>query len=193
MSDMECLLPGNDALAAPTPTPICEYSHFGSSESCPRFLRALRVLFSRAIDMNLLVVQSLVHICPVSLSCLLPSKSLVEFPARECSLKNNVPIAIKHKWHHVNVFVNRHYKHPLPSAFRMLDNIQILFLQNQHGNFIERDSSFRLKLCALFFIPDYIHGIKISHYVHNVNYLFASAAPAPNKRQHGARTLDRRR
>jgi hypothetical protein len=80
-SDMECLPPGIDALAAPERTPICEYSHFGSSVSYPAFLRFLHVPFSRLIDMIRHFVQSLTHICPVSLSCSLhPSQILFTTP-----------------------------------------------------------------------------------------------------------------
>lgn len=101
----------------------------------------------------------------------------MEFPAWECRLKNYVSIALEHKWYYMNVTVDRHNEHPLPSSFRMLDDIQVLFFQDQRGDFIKRDSSFDLQLGALFVIPDYVHGGKISHYVYNVNCLFAVNGP----------------
>jgi len=117
----------------------------------------------------------------------------MEFPAGECRLENDIALAVEHKRNNVNVLVDRHDEHPLSSALRMLDNIDVLLLQNQHGNLIERDFSLRLEFGALFLIPNDIHGINVSHYAYNVKYHVPSAATAPNTPQHGARSQHGRR
>jgi len=50
----------------------------------------------------------------------------------------------------------------------MLDYIHILPLQNQHSNFVQRDSSFFLKPVAFVFVPDNVHDFNVLHYVYNV-------------------------
>ena len=100
----------------------------------------------------------------------LPSKSLVEFPARKCRLKNYVSIALEHKWYHMDVAVDRHDEHPLPSVFRMLDDIQDF--SRISTAISSNELLVRLKLRAFVFIPNYVHDFKISHYAHNVNCPF---------------------
>ena len=89
--------------------------------------------------------------------------SLMEFAAREHSLQNEVVLVVYFEWHDMNVSVDRDQEHPLSRAFRMFDYIYILFLQNQHSNFVERDSSLFLKLDALVLVPDDVHDSNISH------------------------------
>ena len=107
----------------------------------------------------------------------------MKFPARKCCLQNKIALAVDYEWHHVNVFIDRDQEHPLSGTFWMLDDIHVLFLKDQDGNFVERDPSVYLKLGAFFLVPDNIHSTiyDIMHTMSNRQLL--SAATAPNKRQ----------
>jgi hypothetical protein len=121
-------------------------------------LRASPAPSLRLIDKSRLPARSLVHTCRVLPSWLLPSKSLVKFPAWECCFQNDISVLIEYEWHRVQVILDRHNEYPLPRASRMLDDIPIPLLQDQGGksssNEIPRPA---LEPGVLFFIPDNVH------------------------------------
>lgn len=87
----------------------------------------------------------------------------MKLAAGERCLENNIAVTIEYKRHHVNVRINRHDEHPLSRALGMLHDINVLFLQNQHSNLVERDPPFGFELRAFVLIPNDIHNTSVSH------------------------------
>jgi len=93
----------------------------------------------------------------------------MEFPARKCGFQNKIAVCIYYKWYHVNVVMNWYQKHPLSFTFGMPDNINVLLVQNQLGDFLKGNPPFGLELGVFQFIPDNIHNANILHSAYNVN------------------------
>ena len=97
----------------------------------------------------------------------------MKLAAGERCFEHDIAVTVQYKGHHVNVCVDGHDEHPLSRAFGMLDNIDVLFLQNQCSNLIERDSPISFELVVFVLVPNDIHNTSISHYGYNVKYWYS--------------------